>query len=57
MSRICGILRLSLLAPVFFFAIVGCGADQTSGTQVPPTEQAKQAEKNMEDFMKNQGKK
>jgi len=51
-------LRLSLVAPlfVFFFSIAGCGEDKPTGTQVPTTDQATEATKNMEEFMKNQGK-
>lgn len=47
------VLALALpLLPIPMTAI-GCGgADQTSGTVVPPTEQSKQATNNMEDFMK-----
>jgi len=58
MPRTCRFLRFFLLAPVLWIAVAGCGGSSDTGpTQVAPTEQAKQAEKNQEDFMKNQGKK
>jgi hypothetical protein len=42
--------------PLLALALAGCGADTSTTTAPPPGEQAQQAEKNMEEFMKNQGK-
>ncbi len=49
------ILAFALAVLPLPIASIGCGgADQTDKTAVKPTEQVKQAENNMEDFMKGQ---
>lgn len=48
----------AIAVPFSLISLTGCGdSNQSGGTVVPPAPQAEQANKNMEDFMKSQGKK
>lgn len=42
--------------PMLSLALAGCGADTSTGPVMPPAEQAKSAQENMENFMKEQAK-